>query len=195
MKAPKTTEELLTTFRAEIRKTKSLTNKPFGMPVVVSYDFSTIDLMVDLLIEEEEQVPIALINGIEGYDYQPMMAKFKSAGTKTIFRPTTPTIENARYAEEIGADIFVATGFDEGGTVPENVIGTFSIVPQIADAINIPMLAAGGIADIRTVRASFALGAEGVFAGTVFLATQENRMHPQVKQMLIDYSAQDFIKN
>ncbi|MFB6349160.1 NAD(P)H-dependent flavin oxidoreductase [Moraxella sp. ZJ142] len=189
--APKTTEELIRTFREEIRKTKALTDKPFGAPVILSYDFSTIDLIVDLLIEE--QVPVALLNGIDGYDYKPMMAKFKAAGIKTLFRPLTPTVQNARYAEEIGADIFVATGFDEGGTVPEKVIGTFSIVPQMADAVSIPVLAAGGIADVRGVRASFALGAEGVFVGSVLLPTEENRMHDSVKQMLVDSTAQDLL--
>lgn len=191
MKAPKTTEDLLRTFREEIRKTKALTDKPFGAPVILSYDFSTINLLVDLLIEEK--VPVALINGIDGYDYQPMMTKFKAAGTKTIFRPHTPTVENAQYAEKIGADILVATGFDEGGTVPNHVIGTFSIVPQMVDAVNIPVMAAGGIADVRGVRASFALGAEGVFVGSVLLPTVENRMHEHVKQMIVDSTAQDLL--
>ncbi|ABR74887.1 nitronate monooxygenase [Actinobacillus succinogenes] len=190
-KAPKTTESLLDTFRTEIRKTKALTDKPFGAPVILSYDFSTIDLLVDLLIEE--RVPVALINGIDGYDYVPMMAKFKAAGIKTIFRAHTPTVENARYAEQIGADILVATGFDEGGTVPGQVIGTFSIVPQMADAVSIPVMAAGGIADVRGVRASFALGAEGVFVGSVLLPTLENRMHENVKQMIVDSTAQDLL--
>lgn len=190
-KAPKTTEDLLRTFREEIHKTKALTDKPFGAPVILSYDFSTIDLLVDLLIEEH--VPVALINGIDGYDYKPMMKKFKAAGTKTIFRPHTPTVENAHYAEEIGADIFVATGFDEGGTVPNQVIGTFSIVPQMVDAVSIPVMAAGGIADVRGVRASFALGAEGVFVGSVLLATEENRMHESVKQLVVDSTAQDLL--
>ena len=108
----------------------------------------------------------------------------KSHQIKIIYRPLTPTIENAKEAESFGADIYVATGFDEGGTVPERVIGTFSIVPMIADAIDIPVVAAGGIGDYRTVNAAFALGAEGVFAGSLFIATTENPAAENVKQKL-----------
>nr|WP_152596738.1 nitronate monooxygenase [Chelonobacter oris] len=191
MKAPKTTEALLSTMRAEIRKTKALTDKPFGMPIILSYDFSTMGALVDLIIEEGVQV--ALINQLDGIDYRPFMQKFKAAGVKTIFRAGTPTPQNAREAEQLGADILVATGFDEGGTVPSQVIGTFSIVPQIADAVSIPVMAAGGIADVRGVRASLALGAEGVFVGTVLLPTVENRMAESVKQRIVDSSAQDLL--
>ncbi len=60
----------------------------------------------------------------------------KENDIKIVYRPLTPTIENAKVAEEFGIDVYVATGFDEGGTVPERVIGTFSIVPMIVDAIN-----------------------------------------------------------
>lgn len=81
-KAPKTTEDLLRIFREEIRKTKALTDKPFGASVILSYDFSTIDLLVDLLIEE--QVPVALINGIDGYDYKLMIKNLKQQAQKTF---------------------------------------------------------------------------------------------------------------
>ncbi|MDH2997005.1 diguanylate cyclase [Pasteurellaceae bacterium LFhippo2] len=191
IKAPKTNEELLSTMRAEVRKTKALTDKPFGMPIILSYDLSTMDSLVDLIIEEG--VPVALINQLDGIDYSPFMAKLKQAGVKTIFRALNPTPENAREAEKLGADIIVATGFDEGGTVPAQVIGTFSIVPQIADAVSVPVMAAGGIADVRGVRASFALGAEGVFVGTVLLPTLENRMAESVKQQIVDSNAQDLL--
>lgn len=190
-KAPKTTEELVETMRAEIRKVKALTDKPFAMPIIQSYDFSTMMNLTDLIIEEK--VPVALINQLEGMDYVPFMEKFKAAGVKTIFRALTPTPENAKQAEALGADILVATGFDEGGTVPERVIGTFSIVPQIADSVSIPVMAAGGIADVRGVRASFALGAEGVFVGSVLLPTFECRMAEEVKQMIVDSTAQDLL--
>lgn len=177
--------------REEIQKVKALTDKPFGVPTILSNDLETVPKVVNLLIEEK--VPVVLINGLDGYDYRPMLEKFKAHHIKTIFRPHTPTVENARYAQEIGADIFVATGFDEGGMVPDRVIGTFSIVPQMVDAVDIPVMAAGGIADVRGVRAAFALGAEGVFVRSVLLATIENRMHLDVKKMLVESSAQDLI--
>ncbi|MFD1244259.1 NAD(P)H-dependent flavin oxidoreductase [Paralysiella testudinis] len=191
MKSAKTRHDIIEAMRNEIRKTKALTDKPFSMPVIVSHDFSLIGDMVDLIIEEA--LPIAFINGIDGFDYAPMMAKFKAAGVKILFRSATPTVGNARHAEQLGVDVLVATGFDEGGTVPERVIGTFSIVPQIVDAVDIPVMAAGGIADVRGVRASFALGAEGVFAGSVFLPTIENRTAENVKQMIVNSSAQDLL--
>lgn len=189
LKAPKSTDELINTMRQEIQKTKALTSKPFGCPIVLSYDLSSIPAMVDLLIEE--QVAVALINQIDDVDMSEAMAKLKAHGIKLIARALNPTPENAREAERLGADIIVATGFDEGGTLPGNVIGTFSIVPLIADAVSVPVMAAGGITDVRGVRASFALGAEGVFAGTAFLATQESRMAESVKQRLVQSTALD----
>src|SRR6218665_247991 len=188
---PTSFEEIFDRLKTEIRKVKVLTDKPFGVPVILSYDLSTVDTIADLLIEED--VKVALLNGMEGFDYEPLIKKFKQNNVKTIFRSLTPSIENAQYAEKIGADILVATGFDEGGTVPEKIIGTFSIVPMIADAVNIPVMAAGGIADIRGVRAALALGAEGVFSGTVFIATKENPAADNVKQLILDHTASDLL--
>jgi len=188
---PKSFEELTDRLRSEIRKVKQLTNKPFAVPVMLSNDLTTVDVIADLLIEEG--VKVVLINGIEGYEFEPLIRKFKSHHIKIIYRALNPSIENAKYAEKIGADILVATGFDEGGTVPDKIIGTFSIIPMISDAVNIPVMAAGGIADVRAVRASFALGAEGVFAGTVFIATEENPAAENVKQLIVDHTASDLL--
>lgn len=188
---PTSFEEILDRLRAEIRKVKSLTDKPFGVPAILSYDLDTVDRIADLLIEED--VKVVLINGLDDYDFKPLFAKFKKAGVKIIYRSLTPTVENSLCAQKMGADIIVATGFDEGGTLPEKVIGTFSIVPMIADAVDIPVVAAGGIADVRSVRASFALGAEGVFAGTVFVATTENPAAENVKQLIVKHRANDLL--
>jgi enoyl-[acyl-carrier protein] reductase II len=188
---PTSFDEIVDRLKAEIRKVKTLTDKPFGVPVMLSNDLSTVDAIADLLIDEG--VKVVLLNGLEGFDYEPLMKKFNENNMKTIFRSLTPSIDNAQYAEKIGADILVATGFDEGGTVPEKVIGTFSIVPMIADAVAIPVMAAGGIADARGVRAAFALGAEGVFAGTVFIATKENPAAENVKQLILNHTASDLL--
>lgn len=188
---PKSFEEIIHRLKTEIRKVKSLTSKPFGVPIIISNDLSTIDVIADLLIAEE--VKVALINGMDDFDFAPLFKKLKANNIKTIFRSMTPSIENAIYAEKLGADILVATGFDEGGTVPEKVIGTFSIVPMIADVVSIPVMAAGGIADARGVRAAFALGAEGIFAGTVFIATKENPAAENVKQLIVNHTASDLL--
>ncbi|KFC19610.1 NAD(P)H-dependent flavin oxidoreductase [Chryseobacterium sp. FH1] len=188
---PKSLEELTDRLRSEIRKVKQLTNKPFAVPVMLSNDLTTVDVIADLLLEEG--VEVVLINGIEDYDFEPLIIKLKSHHIKIIYRALNPSVENARNAEKIGADIIVATGFDEGGTVPDKIIGTFSIIPMISDAVNIPVMAAGGIADLRAVRASFALGAEGVFAGTVFIATEESPAAENVKQLIVDHTASDLL--
>ena len=81
----------------------------------------------------------------------------------------------------------------KGGTLPGHNIGTFSIVPLIVDSVKIPVMAAGGIADRRTFNASFALGAEGVFCGTLFLSATEARTAPNVKEMILKAMQQIWI--
>lgn len=179
-----TTEQM----RKEVQKIKKLTNKPFASTIMVSDDLTYTTYIVDMLIEEN--VPIVLINGLLDKD---IFYKLKKHNIKIIFRPMTPTTENAKAAEKMGADVFVATGFDEGGTVPERIIGTFSIVPMIVDAINIPVIAAGGITDIRGVRAAFSLGAEAVYVGSALIATFENPAAENVKQYIVDSKAEDLI--
>ena len=187
---PASSEEVIERMRAEVRKVKKLTDKPFAMPIVTSYDFSTVPMMTEMLIAE--RVPVVLLNGfIEGAIDENTFATLKNAGIKIICREHT--VETARKAQACGADIFVTTGFDEGGTVPDKVIGTFSSVSHIVDSVDIPVMAAGGIADVRGVRAAFALGAEGVYLGTAFLATHESRMADSVKQMLVDSNADDLL--
>lgn len=101
---------------------------------------------------------------------------------------------NTRLAEKVGADIIVATGFDEGGTLPGTALGTFSIVPLIADSVrSVPVMAAGGITDSRTARAAHALGAEGVFAGSVFIGTEESRVPQSVKDKIINANGLDLL--
>jgi NAD(P)H-dependent flavin oxidoreductase YrpB (nitropropane dioxygenase family) len=184
-RSPEVTAERM---RTEIQKTKALTNKPFGTTLIVSHDLTYTWPILEVVIKEK--VPVVLINGILD---EKIFKPLKENNIKIVFRPGTPTIENAKAAEEFGVDVYVATGFDEGGTVPERVIGTFSIIPMIADAIHIPVMAAGGIGDVRGVRAAFALGAEGVFAGSVFIPTNENPAAENVKQMIADATAEDLL--
>lgn len=183
---PTSTEEVIDRMRAEIRKIKALTDKPFAVPVYISENPAVIEPMKQLLLEEK--VPVVLINVVLDPE---LFRTFKEAGVKIIYRAYNPTIESSKEAERLGADVIVTTGFDEGGSVPSNPIGTFSAISHIADAVNIPVMATGGIADIRGVRATFVLGAEGVYIGTAFLATEESRMAENVKQMLVDMTAED----
>lgn len=138
----------------------------------------------------EEQVPVATYVG----DVVPKIFEdLKKHDVKIIYRPLNPTVEAVQAAEQAGADIVVATGFDEGGSLPSHTIGTFSVVPMIVDAVNIPVLAAGGISTNRDFRSALALGAEGVYCGTLFLMSEESRMADNVKAAVARATASDLL--
>lgn len=180
---PKETAEKM---REEIRKTKKLTEKPFAVNLIptAEKDIWTPDI---LQVIKEEAVKAVVYTGYgAGAIIPALFDELKAAGISVIYRDINPTPENSRQAERAGADIIVATGFDEGGTLPGTALGTFSIVPLIVDAVaKVPVLAAGGIVDKRTARAAHALGAEGVFAGSVFISTLESRVPASVKEKIV----------
>ncbi|EBA4351072.1 hypothetical protein A7811_02250 [Salmonella enterica] len=110
-----------------------------------------------------------------------------NAGLTAETAVSTPDETAEKMREEI-------TGFDEGGTLPGTALGTFSIVPLIADSVkSVPVMAAGGITDSRTARAAHALGAEGVFAGSVFIGTEESRVPQSVKDKIINANGLDLL--
>lgn len=176
----------------EIQKTKALTKKPFGINLIFAPDPDK-DAFTGRMIElmAKEKVAAAVI-----YATKPISRWFNELhdnGIKIIYRPATPTKEIIEAGVQMGADIIVATGFDEGGTIPDKAVGTFSAVPYVVDIVNgrIPVMAAGGIVDARTAKAAFALGADGIFAGTAFLATEESPMADNIKQAVIEADAYD----
>lgn len=184
--------------RREIRKVRELTDKPFAVTVMgAANGDATSEYTIRVLeVAAEEKVPACLINtfspgatavGVEDN----LIPMAKAAGMKILVRSWNPTVADAKLVEAQGADIYVATGFDEGGTLPPNVIGSFSLVPYIVDAIDIPVCLAGGVCDRRAVNAAFALGAEGVYCGTAMLAAAESPVHPKIKQMMVDLGAED----
>lgn len=182
--------------RREIKKVRELTDKPFGVTLIGSNgEFSSVFTLKILDVVVEEKVPVVLINsfGKDGHYgvEQGLLEPCKKHGIKMIVRSLQPSIADARKCEEQGASVYVATGFDEGGTMPGVAIGTFSIVPMIRDAIKMPLAVAGGICDARTVRAAFALGAEAVFCGTVFLAVKESPCAQNVKELIVKSTAED----
>ncbi|STY88115.1 Nitronate monooxygenase [Moraxella ovis] len=163
-----------------------MTDKPFGVPFMLSYDLSLIPLMVDLLIDE--RVPVVLDNGLLDENiYQ----KFKTAGTKIICRLPNPNLADALKAQKLGADILVLTGFDEGGTLPMKEVGSFSVLAEFVGKVDLPIMLAGGIADKKAVQAALTLGAEGIWVGTAFIATKECRASVKVKQWIVDSTAND----
>ena len=177
--------------RTEIRKVRALTDKPFSVNVLPVQNGKDIDTPPMLKVIFEEKVPVVTFVGEPD---AAMFREFKAHDIKIVYRSLNPSPENARAAEDAGADIIVATGFDEGGTLPNKVLGTFSIVPLIVDAVDhTPVMAAGGIADHRAFNAALALGAEGVYCGTAFLMSRESRMAQNVKEAILKADARDLL--
>lgn len=174
--------------KAEIQKTKALTDKPFGLNLLLPLDnpFSQATLEIGL----EEKVPVFVTVGEADYK---VFERIKESGARIIHRPLTPTVENMKEAEKFGADILVATGFDEGGVLPQQAYGTFTILPTMVDAVSVPVLAAGGINDVRAVKAAFAFGASGVYIGTRFLATEESPMASAAKDLMLRSDYKDLV--
>ena len=188
---PKDDVEKAERMREEIRKVKKLTSKPFGINMFHSGQNPDIQIQLMEKVVYEEKVPVAVVVH-DGPDVaEDIITEMKAHGVTVVFRHISITPELARKAEKAGADIIVATGMDEGGTLPNHNIGTFSIVPLIVDSVKVPVMAAGGITDRRTFNAAFALGAEGVYCGTLFLASKEARTAQNVKEMMLKANATD----
>ena len=148
--------------RAEIRKCKELTDKPFGVNIMLMSPFA--DEVSDVVIEEGVKVVTTGAGNPGKY-----MAKWTEAGIRVI--PVVPSVALARKMEKMGAFALIAEGGESGGHVGE--LTTMALVPQVVDAVSIPVIAAGGICDGRQVAAAFMLGAVGVQVGTRFLVAEE----------------------
>lgn len=166
----------------EIRKAKENTDKPFGVNLILYLTY--IEELVDAVIQEG--VPVVTTGaGNAG----PYIKKFHDAGIKVI--PVIPSSALAKRVEKAGADAVIAEGTESGGHIGE--ITTMAIVPQVTDAVNIPVIAAGGIADYRGFAAALCLGASGIQMGTRFLATKECRIHQNWKDMVVKASDRDTV--
>lgn len=161
--------------RQEIRDCQSLTDKPFGVNIMLMSPHA--EAISDVVIEEH--VPIVTTGAGSPLKYIP---KWKAAGMLVV--PVIPSVALAKRMEQAGVDAVVAEGEEAGGHIGQ--LTTMALVPQVVDAVKIPVIAAGGIADQRAVLAVFALGAKGVQVGTVLLATEECPIHPNYKQMVLD---------
>jgi enoyl-[acyl-carrier protein] reductase II len=168
--------------RGQIRKAKEMTNKPFGVNVMLLSPF--VDDVMKVIIEE--RVPVITTGaGNPGKYIKPL----KEIGTK-IF-PVVPSVALARRMEKEGVDGLIAEGTESGGHIGE--LTTMVIVPQIVDAVNIPVIAAGGIADGRGMVAAFALGAEGVQIGTRFICSDECTAHQNYKEAVVNAKDRDAV--
>ena len=163
--------------REEIRKARELTDKPFGVNIMLAAP-NAADIAA-LVVEEG----VGIVTTGAGSP-APYMEAWKSAGIKVI--PVVASVAYAIKMQELGATAVIAEGAESGGHVGD--IHTMALVPQVVDAVSIPVLAAGGIFDGRGAAAAFMLGACGVQVGTRFLVAEECRVHPVYKERLIKAS-------
>lgn len=168
--------------RDQIRRTKSLTDKPFGVNIMLMSPNAP--ELAQLCIDEK--VPVVFTGAGNPGKY---MEAWKDAGIKVV--PVIPSVALAKRMERAGADAVVAEGTESGGHIGENT--TMCLVPQVVDAVDIPVIAAGGIADGRGIAASFMLGAQGVQVGTRFLAASECQIHDKYKELVIGAKDTDSI--
>ncbi len=160
--------------REQIHLCKKNTDKPFGVNIMLMSDNA--DDLAQLVIDEK--IPVVTTGAGNPGKY---ISAWKDAGVKVI--PVVPSVALAKRMERAGADAVVAEGTEAGGHIGENT--TMCLVPQVVDAVSIPVIAAGGIADGRGMAASFMLGAEGVQIGTRFLASEECQIHQTFKDLVI----------
>ena len=160
--------------REQIRSARKLTDRPFGVNIMLMSPYA--DEVAKVIVEEGVKVVTTGAGSPEKY-----MQMWKEAGVKVI--PVVASTALARRMERCGADAVVAEGCEAGGHIGENT--TMVLVPQIVDAVKIPVIAAGGIADGRGMAAAFMLGAKAVQLGTVFVATEESQVHENYKKAII----------
>lgn len=160
--------------RTQIKEAKKLTDKPFGLNIMLLSPFA--DDIADIAVEEG----VAVITTGAGNPTK-YMKKWNEAGIKVI--PVVPSVTFAKLAERSGAAAVIAEGGESGGHIGE--LATMTLVPQVCDAVSIPVIAAGGIADGRGVAAALALGACGVQIGTRFLTAYECCVHENYKNKVL----------
>ncbi len=159
--------------REEVKKAKSMTDKPFALNIMLLS--TNADDVAQLVIDEK--IPVVTTGAGSPSKY---IKQWKEAGTAVI--PVVASVALARRMERLGVDAVIAEGMESGGHIGETT--TMALLPQVVDAVNIPVIAAGGIADGRGLAAARMLGAEGVQCGTVFLAAEECHISQKYKDLI-----------
>ncbi len=160
--------------RDQVREAKKLTEKPFGVNIMLMSPYA--DDVAKVIVEEGVRVVTTGAGNPEKY-----IKMWKDAGVKVI--PVIASVAQAKRMERCGADAVVAEGCESGGHIGEST--TMTLVPQVVDAVQIPVVAAGGIADGRGIAAAFMLGAKAVQMGTRFIATEECQAHENYKNRVL----------
>lgn len=161
--------------REEIHKVKELTDKPFAVNLM--FLNKKVPEIVDVVIEEGVKIVTTGAGTPKLY-----MPKLKEAGIKVI--PVIPNVKIAKKMEELGVDAVIAEGMESGGHI--GTMTSQTLWPQVVDAVKIPVIAAGGIADNRGVKAAMAMGAEGVQCGTIFSISKESPVGDNWKKVIIE---------
>ncbi len=174
------TEAATLRLREQIRKTRAITRKPFAVNLTVGWGKQRVisDRLVAVAIEEKIDIAVVTMGSSKAYT-----AMLKEKGMKVL--DAVGSVEHARKAEADGVDGVICEGYEGGGHLGNEDLTTFVLVPQVADAVRIPVVAGGGIGDGRGVAAALALGALGVYVGTRFLAAAECPAHPAVKEAVV----------
>lgn len=180
-----TAEEL----RQEIRKTKRLTNKPFGCNISIFPSVRPIPNKEFVEVICEEGVKAVETSGHKSpEEYVPRLKE-----GKVIINHKAATIRHALKGQEVGADMITIVGMENGGATGPEDVSTLVLLPILADAAKVPVIGGGGFADGRGLVAALALGAEGVVMGTRFVATKECPAHPKVKEWLLKSTERDTV--
>ncbi len=170
--------------RTEMRKVRSLTDRPFGVDLLAASPDS-LTAAVEIIIEEGASAFIAGL-GVP----MPIMEKLKKAGLKVMV--VCGAVKHAVKAEQAGCDAVICQGGEGGGHT--GLVGTLPLVAQAVEAVNIPVAAAGGLYDGRTIAASLALGAQAVWMGTRFIASEEAHAGHLYRQTILDAADEDTIR-
>ena len=173
---------------AEIKKTRALTDKPFGVNITLLPTFRPVDIdgYIDTVIDSGVKIVETA-----GRSPEPYMNRLKASEVKVIHKCTA--VRFARTAQRIGCDAVSIDGFECAGHPGEEDVTSLVLIPLTADAVRIPVIASGGFGDGRGLVAALALGAEAVNMGTRFMATKEAPGHPKVKELLITASERDTV--
>jgi len=161
--------------RRQIHLTREHTDRPFGINLPLTSPYA--DEVIAVILEES----VAVITTGVG-DPSAFVSTFRELGIKVM--PVVAAVRPAQRLEKTGVDAIVAEGMESGGHIGETT--TIALVPQVVDAVNIPVIAAGGIADGRGLAAALALGAQGVQVGTRFACSEESIAHPNYKQKVLE---------
>jgi NADH:quinone reductase (non-electrogenic) len=173
--------------REEIKKTRDLTDKPFGVNLSMVPEFGLPERTLkfcDIVVEEGVKVVETA-----GRSPEPLIPKLKQGGVKIIHKLTS--VRHALSAQRLGVDAVTMIGFGSGGHIGNDNVGSYILIPKAVAALNIPVIAGGGICNGRGFLAALAMGAEAVLMGTAFMMTRECRIHQNIKDRLVEIKETD----